>query len=99
METIFTKESAISDLKSANTKIIKRHRYFCGLVSDEQKNNIGCEEFFFESPDGQNGELYHTLREMGWKHQKYDSEYYWKVQKMGFTISYTEGDISISLTK
>lgn len=89
-------QNAVKDIRDANKIIIKRHRYFCGLVSDEVKGEIGCADLFFQSPDGQCGELYTELLKLGYKHKMYQAEYYWKVYKLaGATISYSEGDISI----
>ena len=90
-----TLEKAGMDLRTANQKIIKNHRYDCGLAPDEVKDSIGCGDFFFESPDGQNGELYQALRELKWLHSVYKAEYYWKVRKDNIMISYVEGDIYV----
>jgi hypothetical protein len=90
-----TKDIAIADLMKANHTITKRHKYFCGVVSDEKQKEIGCGDYFFESPDGQNGELYSELKKLGWKNAGFNAEYFWKVHKNGYIISYTEGDISI----
>ena len=90
------KDKAIEDLKKAATHIQSLHSYRCGLASDEVKDEIGCGDFFFESPDGQNGELYYELLKLGYRNAGFNAEYYWKVRKDGVIISYTEGDISIS---
>lgn len=93
-----TKGEVIFCLKEANKKVRKNHTYFCGLVPEEQ-DLTGYKDdkatFFFESPDGQNGELYYTLRSMGWKHRMYDAEYYWTLYKGGYEINYCEGDVYI----
>ncbi len=90
-----TMNQAIMDLKTANKQVIKRHRYSCGLASQEYKDAVGCGDFFFESPDGQNGELYNELRKLKWLHSVYKAEYYWKVRKDNIMISYVEGDIYV----
>lgn len=83
------------DIRTANIAIQKRHRYNCGLVTDEQKDAIGCGDMFFESPDGQNGELYYELKKLGFINAGYNAEYHWKVRKDGFMVSFVEGDIYI----
>lgn len=52
---------------------------------------------FFLSPDGQNGELYYALRQLGYVTRKYDAEYYWSVREKDtdWVIAYTEGDVDI----
>lgn len=89
------KDRVIEDLKKANQQIVKRHRYSCGLASEEVRASIGCGDLFFESPDGQNGELYYELKKLGWRNAGYSAEYYWKVRKGNWLISFTEGDIYI----
>jgi hypothetical protein len=93
------KENAIVDLRIANREIRKRHNYFCGLVSDDVRDSIGCGDLFFESPDGQNGELFYELRKMGWRNAGFNAEYYWKVTKDGWIIEYVEGDVYIQQKK
>lgn len=88
-------KEAEQELKDADRKIKKRHRYICGLVSEEKKEGLGIGDFFFESPDGQNAELYYALREKGWINSGYNAPYSWGVSKNGVKITYTEGDISI----
>lgn len=90
-------EQAIQDLKTANRVIKKRHRYNCGLMDEDRTEGIkeSRADFFFESPDGQNGELYYELRNMGWRNSGYNAEYYWGVSKDGFHIQYTEGDVYV----
>ena len=92
-------EQAVIDLKLADKKIKKKHRYFCGLVSEEQKDAIGSGDFFFESPDGQNGELFYELRSLGYRSAGHNAEYNWKVRKDGILIEYLEGDIYIRKIK
>jgi hypothetical protein len=98
-ETQIDKNDVKHDIRIANSEIRKRHRYFCGLVTDEEKDNIGCGDLFFESPDGQNGELYMELKNMGYRNAGYNAEYYWKVRKDGFMVEFTEGDIYIKEIK
>jgi len=50
---------------------------------------------FFESPDGQNGQLYYELRELGWSQGGFDAPYHWKIVKNGVMIQFTEGDIYV----
>lgn len=88
-------KSALKDLERANKKIVKRHRYACGLIdAPEVKEESAA--LFFESPDGQNGELYNELRALKWRGTM-STEYYWHVIKDGIKISYTEGDIYVTL--
>lgn len=94
-----TIELAIADLFKADRVIKKKSRYFCGLVSEEVRKQVGCGDYFFESPDGQNGQLYYELRKLGYSGGGFKAEYYWTISKNGIQISYTEGDISISLIK
>lgn len=86
---------AIEDLKKADRIIKKRHRYTCGLEEDSEVKEERA-SFFFQSPDGQNGELFYELRKLGWRNAGHNAEYYWKVSKDGVQISYTEGDIYLS---
>lgn len=80
----------------ADRKIKKLSRYTCGIVSDEERDALGCGDLFFESPDGQNGLLYRILtKDYGFRNAGYNAEYYWKVRKDGFVVAYSEGDISI----
>ena len=51
---------------------------------------------FFNSPDGQNGELYYELRKIKWGNAKWQAEYYWAVWKENKQIEYVEGDIYIT---
>lgn len=89
---------AIEDLKKADRVIKKSHRYVCGLTEKFDGKDERA-DFFFESPDGQNGELYYLLKDIGWKHRKYDAQYYWIVYKNDFEICYTEGDVYIRKSK
>lgn len=90
-------ESAIRDLMEADSIIKKRHRYNCGLMDEDKAKDIKGTGayFFFESPDGQNGELYYELRKLGYINSGYNAPYYWGVSKDGFHIQYTEGDVYI----
>lgn len=89
--------TTLADIKRADIAIKKRHRYACGIESDEVADQLksGGARLFFTSPDGQNGELYRELRELGWRHSHYAAEYHWKLKKEGDEIHYTEGDIYI----
>lgn len=92
-----TKENCEQDLFKANKIIQKRTRYNCGLIMDAYEKGLISNQtrYFFESPDGQNGELYSELRKLGYSDAGYNAEYYWKVSKDDYIISYTEGDIDI----
>lgn len=92
-------EKAKNDIVEADIKIKKRHRYVCGLVSEAKKDELGCGDMFFESPDGQNGELYYQLVSMGYRSSGYNAPYYWGVSKDGIKIQFTEGDIYIKNLK
>lgn len=98
METkSIVKDQVIADLIKADSIIKRRHRYFCGLAWDENRKFIGSSsDIFFESPDGQNGELYYELKKLGWRNGGFNAEYYWKLRKDTWTIGYTEGDIYIT---
>ncbi len=89
------------DLVHASMMIEVRHNYACGLEveNDEQRNDIEptTTHFFFNSPDGQNGELFYRLREQGYRSSGYNAPYNWAVSKNGVRISYTEGDIYLSI--
>lgn len=91
-------EQAIKDLQAADKIIKKRHRYFCGLTSDDVAQSLkdGRANFFFESPDGQNGELRYELIKLGWNSGHREAEYSWNVFKDGVHITYTEGDIYLT---
>lgn len=101
-------QNAIDALNTADKIIKKRHRYTCGLeapaVAGTSRDSFGEASespkdrmrTFFLSPDGQNGELYYELLKLGFRHSKYDAEYYWKVRNAeGWLITYTEGDVDI----
>ena len=92
-------EQATKDLIKADKIIKKRARYSCGLTSDEYRKEIGCGDFFFESPDGQNGQLFYELLNLGYRQSGFNAEYFWGVSKDGIRISYTEGDIYIKNLK
>lgn len=90
----FTK--AIQDLKAANRTVRRRQRYACGLEEGSENVQEQRARFFFNSPDGQNGELYYELRKLGWRTSGYEAEYYWGVSKDGVRIEYVEGDVYIT---
>lgn len=96
-----TIKDATAELHIANAIIIKRHRYACGIEPNEYAEGLKDDRarFFFSSPDGQNGELFYELRNLGWRNSGYNAEYFWKVSKDGVFINYTEGDIYITLAK
>ena len=91
------KAEAILDIRKADAIIKARTRYDCGLTEDITH----CEgaELFFQSPDGQNGELYYELLKLGWRNSGWGAEYYWKVSKgrtgEGVRISMVEGDLYV----
>lgn len=85
---------AIQDLQKANRKIKRSTRYACGL-EDEGTIREERADFFFSSPDGQNGRLFWELKNLGWINSGYKAEYFWGVSKLGVHIQYTEGDIYI----
>lgn len=89
------KTQVLLDLFTADKKIKRRTKYKCGLVSEQEKAGLGCGDYFFESPDGQNGELYYELQELGYSSGGYNAPYYWKIVKDGWQIAYIEGDIYI----
>lgn len=91
----YTKDDVMADIRKANKEIIKRHKYVCGLVPDEKKAELGCGDMFFESPDGQNSELFYELKRLGYRTSGYNAEYDWGVSKQGWKISFCEGDIYI----
>lgn len=95
--TIKYMQSIINDLIEADKLIKAQSNYSCGLENKETAKEIKDDKasFFFNSPDGQNGALYYALKSLGFKHSMYEAEYYWRVSKDGYTISYTEGDIYI----
>lgn len=82
------------DLYEANKKVVKNHRYACGLVDESVKNEIGCGDYFFNSPDGQDLELFYELKALGWRGE-YNAPYLWKLTKNDMQISYCEGDIYV----
>ena len=87
----------IIDLLNTADKAIKaKHRYFCGL---EKPAEAGGERLrvFFQSPDGQNGELYYALRELGLVDAGYNAPYHWKLREYGtgWFLTYTEGDVDV----
>ena len=90
-------EDVVRDLKEADTIIKGRHRYNCGLMGEDKTKGImaGRADFFFESPDGQNGELYYEMRKLGYRNSGYNAPYHWGVSKDGFHIEYVEGDVYV----
>lgn len=90
-----TKQDVMQDIRKASREIQKRYRYSCGIASDEVNKELGCGDMFFESPDGQNGQLYMELKKLGYRSSGFNAEYFWKVNKDGWIVSYTEGDICI----
>lgn len=96
----------ICEIATAVSKILeKNHRYSCGLESLEVKDGKwsynGIEQpnqkagGFFESPDGQNGEFYYALKDVGMEHHFFNAEYHWGVRKGNIILTYTEGDIDV----
>ena len=88
-------KQAYADIETADRIIKKRYKYFCGLVSKEKKDAIGCGDLFFESPDYQNDDLYYELRKLKWINSGYNSCYHWGVSRDGIRIEFVEGDIYI----
>ena len=87
-----TKTNINKDLYKANKKVIRKYEYRCGLATDELKNEIACGDYFFESPDGQDLDLFYELKALVWRGE-YDEPYLWKLNKNNIQISYSEGDI------
>jgi len=88
------------DLGDANAEIKKRYNYHCGLENLKLRTDGLGFRAFFNSPDGQNGELYQELRKLKYRDAGYSAEYFWKVRKnldngQNVFIAYAEGDISI----
>lgn len=80
--------------KAVSQILEKRHRYTCGIESleiNENGNGVG----FFLSPDGQNGEFYYALIDVGFRRHFYQAEYHWGVRKGDIVLTYTEGDLSV----
>lgn len=84
--------------------IEKDHRYACGLetgIVEGRWSYKGIEQpntkasGFFNSPDGQNGEFYYALKQVGCLHHFYMAEYHWGVRLGKIILTYTEGDIDI----
>lgn len=86
-------EKYIADITKADKIIKKRHRYACGLETDDANLKDGRASFFFNSPDSQNGELYYELKNLGWRHSKFEAEYYWTLKKDKYVLTYCEGDL------
>jgi len=92
----YHKDQVIADLIKADAIIKRHHKYFCGIARDDDGKFIGSSsDIFFESPDGQNGELYYELKRLGYRNARFTAEYYWKVKKDNWIIEYVEGDIYI----
>ena len=91
-----TIKQVVADIIQAQ-KIIKKEykiKYTFGL-NIEMCKSMGCGDLFFESPDGQNGALYYKLKNLGWRHHKFETEYYWGLTKNNTRLIFTEGDIYI----
>lgn len=93
MKIKYSEAFLIKELKYANRLIVSRYNYSCGLEDGENKDSKTS--FFFNSPNGQNGELYYELKKLGWRHSMFKAEYHWSVCKENCRINYTEGDIYI----
>ncbi len=90
-------DQTITTLLQADKTIKTSHNYPCGIDYYSVKCNedrTKCRAFF-DSQDGQNGQLYYELKKLGFRNSGYNSEYSWKVQNGDHFISYTEGDIYI----
>ncbi len=92
----FNLEQVHADIFKANDAVKSRYKYQCGIVDEQTKRELGIGDLFFESPDGQNGELYNELRNLGWINAGYACEYDWRVRKGIYKITYTEGDLYIT---
>lgn len=100
-ETVF----AIGEIATAVSKILeKSYKYSCGLThldGGHKWSHNGIKQpttkasGFFESPDGQNGEFYYALKDIGMEHHFFNAEYHWGVRKGNIILTYTEGDIDI----
>ena len=98
-------ESVVNIAKIVSREVAKKHRYNCGIdtleISDSKWFYKGIEQpnpkarGFFESPDGQNGEFYYSLKDVGFTHHFYMAEYYWGVKKGNVILTYTEGDLDV----
>lgn len=91
------------DLRVIDEIIKARHRYACGLENSSVIGGIWTDSedgtksrAFFQSPDGQNGELFHALQVVGYSVTKYAAPYHWTAKKKtGPYVTYTEGDLYI----
>lgn len=92
---------AISELEKCDRQIKKRYRYACGIVKKEIADQLKETRatMFFESPDGQNLDLFYLLLERGWRSVKYSAGYHWAVENNWMQIEYVEGDIYIKEAK
>lgn len=91
-------KTAIEELRVANQAIRKQYRYPCGLLRPSAAEGLKASgaQFFFESPDGQNADLYWQLGKLGWGHSFYNAPYHWGLNRNGVYLRYVEGDIYLS---
>lgn len=87
-------EQIKKDIEACNDIIQSRTNYSCGL-DHEWRDGTTSSTSFFNSPDGQNGQLFYELKNLGYRNSGYSAEHSWKVSKDGIAIAYSEGDISI----
>ena len=86
---------AVVALAQKVSKLVeKRHRYACGIERLEV-NESGKGVGFFLSPDGQNGEFYYALLDVGFRHHFRVAEYHWGVRLGKIILTYTEGDLAV----
>ncbi len=94
-----TIEEAFDDLKTADLKVKRKHRYPCGLNDSFEKKKDDKENEWirvsFNSPDYQNAELFFALIDLGWSKSMYDAPYLWTIRKRGVYIIYKPGDVYI----
>ena len=100
-----TVESVCKIIETVSEMINRKYRYGCGItelsVSNTSWSYKGVDQpndkatGFFESPDGQNGEFYYALLDVGFSHHFRNAEYHWGVRMGNIIVSYTEGDIDV----
>jgi len=99
-----TVETVCEIAKKVSTIIERNHRYSCGLEKLDITGPWSYKKMpqpnpkasgFFESPDGQNGEFYYALLDVGFEHHFRNAEYHWGVRKGNIILTNTEGDIDV----
>jgi len=102
--TPVTVEGVARIAEQVSKLVERRYRYSCGLeefrftekwsynfVEQPNAKIYG----FFNSPDGQNGEFYWALRDVGFAHHFRMAEYHWGVRMGKIILTYTEGDVDV----